>query len=127
MNKKIYEELKIDFIEASEELSKKNLSLSNKLNDIDWTELTPNNVIFVIAMVALLLFRFLIGAAIFYAACTLIIYAFTFGNIDYPDVERVFRIESYVTWALTIYGGYYLPIYYKEFAFKRKLRKIRKN
>lgn len=125
MNKKEYEDLKIDFIEVSDELSKKNLQ--NKLNDIDWTELTPNNVIFVIAMIALVLLRFLISSVIFYVVCILLIYAITFGHFDYPDVEKIFPIDSYVTWALIIYGGYYLPLYYKEMAFKRKLRKIRKN
>lgn len=126
MNKKKYEELKEDFVEVSDELNKILPIPNKKINDIDWENLSPNDVIFVIVMIALVLFTFLIRAAIFYGVCTLIIYVFTFGNIDYPDVERVFRIESYLTWALMIYGGYYVPKYIKEFARKRKLRKIKK-
>ena len=125
MNKKEYEELKIDFIEVSDKLDKKTLILKNKLYDIDWAELTPNNVIFVIVMIALVLFRFLISAFIFYLICTLLIYAFTFGNIDYPDVEKILPIDNYVTWALMIYGGYYVPKYFSGWARKRKLRKIK--
>ncbi|QDC81819.1 hypothetical protein FIT82_05050 [Candidatus Methylopumilus universalis] len=127
MNKKEYEELKIDFIEVSDKLDKKTLILKNKLYDIDWAELTPNNVIFVIVMIALVLFRFLISSFLLYAICTLLIYAVNLGKLDYQDVEKIFPIDNYVTWALLIYGGYYLPIYYKELAFKRKLRKIKKN
>jgi hypothetical protein len=126
MNRNKFKELKEDFVEVSEELRKKNLILNNKLNDIDWAELTPNNVIFVIAMIALVLFRFLISSFIFYVVCTFLIYAVNFGQLDYQDVEKIFPIDNYVTWALLIYGGYYLPIYYKKFAFKRKLRKIRR-
>jgi hypothetical protein len=55
-----------------------------------------------------------------------LIYAVNLGKLDYQDVEKFFPIDNYVTWALMIYGGYYLPIYYKKVAFKRKLRKIRK-
>jgi hypothetical protein len=126
MNRNKFKELKEDFVEVSDELNKIHLIPNTKLNDIDWAELTPNNVIFVIAMIALVLFRFLISAFIFYLICTLLIYAFTFGNIDYPDVEKILPIDNFVTWALMIYGGYYVPIYIKEFARKRKLRKIKK-
>jgi hypothetical protein len=126
MNRNKFKELKEDFVEVSDELNKIHLIPNTKLNDIDWAELTPNNVIFVIAMIALVLFRFLISAFIFYLICTLLIYAFTFGNIDYPDVEKILPIDNYVTWALMIYCGYYVPIYIKEFARKRKLRKIKK-
>jgi len=126
MNRNKFKELKEDFVEVCDDLNKIHSIPNTKLNDIDWAELTPNNVIFVIVMIALVLFRFLISAFIFYLICTLLIYAFTFGNIDYPDVEKILPIDNYVTWALMIYCGYYVPIYIKEFARKRKLRKIKK-
>ena len=97
MNKKIYEEMKIDFIEASDELNKIHSIQNTKLSDINWAELTPNNVIFVIAMIALVLFRFLISSFIFYVVCTFLIYAVNFGQLDYQDVEKIFPIDNYVS------------------------------
>ncbi len=125
MNRNKFKEPKEDFVEVCDDLNKIHSIPNTKLNDIDWAELTPNNVIFVIVMIALVLFRFLISAFIFYLICTLLIYAFTFGNIDYPDVENFLPIDNYVTWALMIYGGYYVPKYFSGWARKRKLRKIK--
>jgi hypothetical protein len=125
MNKQKYEEIKKDFVETHYELSKKNLIIKNKLHDFNWNNLTPNNIIFVIAMTSLVLFRFLIISVLFYGICILLIYALTLGNIDFPNIEKILPADSYLTWALMIYGGYYLPIYYKELTFKRKIRKIK--
>jgi hypothetical protein len=126
MNKQKYEEIKKDFIETHDELTKENLIIKNKLYELNWNKLTPNNTIFILAMTSLVLFRFILMSVLFYGVFILLIYTLTFGNIDFPNIEKILPTDSYVTWALMIYGGYYLPIYYKALAFKRKLRKIRK-